>query len=248
MRKKTNRVIYRLWHNKSVTGRIGYVGQDSYYPNRVRLSSRAKNAQQPKLFRAFNKYPWKIWKVEILASNLKSKKELNKVEIFYIKKFDSKNKGYNCTDGGDGLFGYRGFSNSRRWIPKNSEEIIKMYTEGQLSCREIAEKLKVSSMTINRFLRQNKIKGKSYGWAKLWLPKHPNKVINSYLCAHQSLVDIAKEHKVSISTVWLFLIGKGIEMRPRLESSIHVRYHIGRKKPNPRCALCSEQSLIIAYA
>jgi hypothetical protein len=29
---------------------------------------------------------------------------------------------------------------------------------------------------------------------------------------------------------------------------IHCRYHVSRNRPNPRCVLCSEQSLVVAYA
>lgn len=102
---KTNRVIYRFWHNKSAAGKIGYIGKDNNYPARLNLNNRKREKSTRKLFRALSKYPIKLWKIEILAFGFKTNKSLTKAEIFYIKKFDSKNRGYNCTDGGEGVTG-----------------------------------------------------------------------------------------------------------------------------------------------
>ena len=99
------RVIYRLWHDLSPAGRVGYVGKDSRHPKRWCLVERSKDKESPKLYRALNKYPLDVWNKEILAEGFESDEELNAAEISWIAKFDSKNKGYNCTDGGDGAFG-----------------------------------------------------------------------------------------------------------------------------------------------
>jgi group I intron endonuclease len=106
MKRKFCRVIYRLWHTQSKKGLIGYIGKDSHYPRRLNLEFRKKNTGCPKLYQALNKYPLQFWKTEVLASGFKSDRSLSKSEIYYIKKFDSKNKGYNCTDGGEGLTGW----------------------------------------------------------------------------------------------------------------------------------------------
>lgn len=110
---KINRVIYRLWHDKSAKGRVGYIGKDSYYPRRSNLFRRRKDTHSTKLYRALKKYPPSLWHVEILESEFKSNEELNVAEIFFIKKFDSKNKGYNCTDGGEGQWGRKVSEESR---------------------------------------------------------------------------------------------------------------------------------------
>jgi len=99
------RVIYRLWHNKSKAGKIGYIGKDSDYPRRLNLTRRLKEVNCPKLYRALKKYPLSAWHKDVLISGFRSDIALSKAEKFYIKKFDSKNKGYNCTDGGDGRAG-----------------------------------------------------------------------------------------------------------------------------------------------
>lgn len=103
--RKINRAIYRLWHSRSIKGKIGYIGKDSHYPSRLNLNARINDKKCRKLYNALRKYPIDIWKKEFLASGFKSEKSLNRAEMFYIKKFDSKNRGYNCTDGGEGSVG-----------------------------------------------------------------------------------------------------------------------------------------------
>jgi group I intron endonuclease len=115
---RINRVVYRLWHNKSVVGRVGYIGKDSYYPHRTKIFYRRKDKNSPKLYRAICKYPISLWRVEILAKGFQSNITLCKAEIFWIKKFDSKNKGYNCTDGGEGQLGWKPSIETRTKISK----------------------------------------------------------------------------------------------------------------------------------
>jgi hypothetical protein len=100
---RINRVVYRFWHNRSVAGRVGYIGKDTHHPQRFDFKRRLKEKQCRKLYRALKKYPIKIWHKEILASGFRSDSTLIKAEIYWIATFDSKNKGYNCTDGGEGL-------------------------------------------------------------------------------------------------------------------------------------------------
>ena len=108
MRKiKGSRVIYRFWHNRSARGRVGYIGKDTKYPRRVNLLARRKDRGCPKLYEALNKYSVQVWRIEVLASGFKSNKSLNKAEISFIEKFDSRNKGYNITKGGDGGPGWK---------------------------------------------------------------------------------------------------------------------------------------------
>jgi NUMOD3 motif len=58
-----------------------------------------------KLYRALLKYPRGIWRKEVLSSEFLSDESMAKAEIRYIKIFDSKNQGYNLTDGGEGTSG-----------------------------------------------------------------------------------------------------------------------------------------------
>src|ERR1035437_5084579 len=107
MDRKINRAIYRFWHDLSAAGRVGYIGKDTYYPYRANFNRRRREKKTRKLYRALNKYPFSVWHIDILASGFRSEKTMNKAEIFWIKKFDSKNKGYNCTEGGEGTVGFK---------------------------------------------------------------------------------------------------------------------------------------------
>jgi NUMOD3 motif-containing protein len=100
-----NPTIYRLWHGESDAGRVGYVGKDSYYPLRANLKHRLLEPSCTKLYRALLKYPFECWRKEVLADGFKDDESLNAAEIFWIAYFDSKNKGYNCTEGGEGQRG-----------------------------------------------------------------------------------------------------------------------------------------------
>lgn len=99
---KINRAVYRLWHEGSERGRVGYIGKDKYYPHRTYLKCRAKDSHCPLLYKALQKYDIDSWKVDVLQSDLQSDSELSEAEILWIAKFNSKVRGYNCTDGGEG--------------------------------------------------------------------------------------------------------------------------------------------------
>lgn len=110
-----NRTVYRLWHNLSAAGRVGYVGKDKRYPSRAVLSLRAKEKCCVKLYRALKKYPFKFWKSEVLEQGFRKDSSLSRAETRWIKAFDSKSKGYNSTDGG-GLSGWTASAATRKKI------------------------------------------------------------------------------------------------------------------------------------
>jgi group I intron endonuclease len=136
MSKKIKRVIYRLWHNLSAAGRVGYIGKDKYHPKRSRLNSRIKEKSAKKLYPALNKYSLNAWKVEILAQGFRSDNALCKAEIFFIKKFDSKNRGYNCTDGGEGVSGCSPSEETREKLRESKRNMLP----------ETREKLRLAAM------------------------------------------------------------------------------------------------------
>jgi hypothetical protein len=68
---------------------------------RLKIKGCYKNSSS-KLFYAFDKYPENsCWKISILCECL-SKKELDKMEMYYILNYDTVNNGYNITKGGSG--------------------------------------------------------------------------------------------------------------------------------------------------
>ncbi len=100
-----------------------------------------------KLYNAVQKYGREVFYVETLEE-LIPLNQINEREIYYIKKFDSYNYGYNSTKGGDG----------RIFNKLDAEpELIKMANEGK-SIQEMADYFDVHRATISRTLSRLGIK------------------------------------------------------------------------------------------
>lgn len=105
-----------------------YIGQSIYLKKRLkRHLSYKSHKDNLALYKAFNKYGVDKFTIEILETidtekcdNIKS--ELDKLEIFYIKKYNSYNSGYNQTFGGDaGIAGYKFTEEQRDKVSKHSK-------------------------------------------------------------------------------------------------------------------------------
>lgn len=95
-----------------------------------------------KLYNAFRKYGYDKFYIELIEEC--SNEELNEKEIYYIKYFDSFNKGYNTTLGGEG--------NRLYSFTKEEElEIVNLYKELK-SINEIARQLHCSVSPIREIL------------------------------------------------------------------------------------------------
>ncbi len=83
-----------------------YIGQSKDIDNRWFAYSKGYIYEQPKLKYAIKKYGWNnvVKEVPIIAYNALDR---NWWEIYYINKFDTMNKGYNCTAGGVSITGYK---------------------------------------------------------------------------------------------------------------------------------------------
>lgn len=113
--------IYKITiNNKS------YIGKDS----QINLSKRKKehlnllknNKHYNKyLQNAYNKYNGKYQYEVLFEIEEISTKELSKIEIEYIEKYDTFNSGYNLTTGGEGMGGYK---YSERTLKKKSENVL----------------------------------------------------------------------------------------------------------------------------
>ncbi len=100
--------IYKI--TNSLNNKI-YIGK-STYKNIKKLIVRYKREilyPKPKdryIIRAMKKYGIEVFKFEIIESNI-SFSNLNDKEIFYIEHFNTYQKGYNLTIGGEGTKGYK---------------------------------------------------------------------------------------------------------------------------------------------
>jgi len=90
-------VIYKL---VSPSGKC-YIGQSWNYKHRWNCYKNNWVKHQPKLERAFNKYGSNNFLYKIICI-CKNQEELDKKEIYYIKKINSIKNGYNCRLGGLG--------------------------------------------------------------------------------------------------------------------------------------------------
>lgn len=93
-------LIYKITND--INNKV-YIGQTSKtLANRIMNHKSSMIAgQDTHLYRAMRKYGWEHFTFEIIHDNISSKSELNRLETYYIRKFDSVRCGYNMTDGGE---------------------------------------------------------------------------------------------------------------------------------------------------
>lgn len=93
-------IIYKVtFPNKKIY--IGITSKDLKVRKRNHYAS-VNSGSKFKFHNALRKYKGKE-KWNIISTKIKSWQELCALEIFYIKKYDSVNKGYNSTSGGEGI-------------------------------------------------------------------------------------------------------------------------------------------------
>ena len=107
-------LIYKVINK--INGKI-YVGQTTKtlknrWSGHIKAS---RNNSHLLLHKAIRKYGEDSFFIEELAT-ANSMQELNALEKDYIRKFDSLNKGYNLTEGGDGMHGYSHSEETRKKI------------------------------------------------------------------------------------------------------------------------------------
>ena len=112
-----------------------YIGKTVNPKDRHRQHMRdveKKNDTHNKFHNALRKYPYKdFWEYEILESDL-SKKQLSAREVYWIAYYNSFNKGYNMTPGGDGVRYCKPWNYGKKW----SKDIINKISQtrkGQVS-------------------------------------------------------------------------------------------------------------------
>ncbi len=252
MLRKRNRVVYRFWHNQSAQGRIGYIGKDVRHPRRFNLKNRIKEKECKKLYRALKRYPFKFWRKEVLAFGFRTDAALSKAEIFYIKKFDSKNKGYNCTDGGEGMSGYVpsvstkakiGAAHRGKTISVEQRAQLRKANKGKKqSAATIAKRVKVLTGQKRSDATRAKMRTRRgenhHCWGKRLSAKHKAKISAS----HKGKKNHFYGKKHSVETRKKMSACKKGKRNPwwKKELSIaHIRWHVKRNRPNLSCKFCA---------
>lgn len=95
-------IIYKA--TNKANGKV-YIGQSSHSLEwRVRKHKQDSQKEDTYFYRAIRKYGFDNFEWEVIDNTVTTHEELNELEKFYIKQyesFDNKNKGYNSTSGGD---------------------------------------------------------------------------------------------------------------------------------------------------
>jgi hypothetical protein len=145
--------IYRIWFDNDQTGKC-YVGQTVQGSlNRIRQHiDDAQHIQQeggcPLLDEATRYYGINHMRYEILASGVKTHEELDTLEKYYIKQYNSQSpNGYNVKSGGQ--------HNSTGYTPINDKHGYKLSQRNPIAAAIVDEAINASRMnsTAKSFLR-----------------------------------------------------------------------------------------------
>ena len=100
-----------------------YIGFTTNFNSRLSYHMGAYNPQQYALHRAILKYGWENFSVEIIYESCDIQHCKNKMEPYFITKFNTLKCGYNSTTGGDGIVGYRHSEKTKKLISYYSKNI-----------------------------------------------------------------------------------------------------------------------------
>lgn len=144
-------VIYRIYHKETSKS---YIGQTTNYKKRIYTHfNESKNCTC--LHNAIKKHGKDKFISEILESDIPSHL-LNNKEQFYIKTFNTKSpNGYNLTEGGDGVAGYKPTKEQRQ---KRSESIRGINNHNYKKTRTQETKDKISKANKGYKMRPESIK------------------------------------------------------------------------------------------
>lgn len=148
-----------------------YIGQSIDIEQRFKQHKNLKrlNSEDSPLHRAIKKYGLECFSFEILE--LCKKEELDEFERYYIEKYDTRKKGYNLTDGGQGCSGKQTKKHTLS-ISESKKGVLnpmfgKKQTDDAISKRVQSFKKTIQSMEKEKF----------DNWHKKIGEKHKNKII-----------------------------------------------------------------------
>ncbi len=168
-----------------------------------------------KIDRARIKYGILNFSYEVLVRNkYKTKKEaredLDKLEIYYIRLYDSYRNGYNCTIGGSTTLGFKFTDESKEKISKSHKgKKISEETRAKLSKTRKGRKFS----DIHRTNISKALKGRKCTWSdKIIASKSIKHVIQydtdgSYLNEYSSVKEASDKTKIKICTIYKCLSG-----------------------------------------
>lgn len=177
---------------------IGQTIQDIYKRFYQHTHPHGNNNNQI-ICRAIKKYGKNNFYIELVEDNIQTYEELNRLEIFYIKHYNSLYPhGYNMCPGGN-LYRrtYKKFSDSQ------INEIIHLYIEDNMSTRQISKIFNVSCYIISSVLKNNNIilRDKSCNLPDKTSVLTKEILIKLYIDEHKTSKEIAKIFNLNVRTV-----------------------------------------------
>lgn len=133
LKRNVSMIIYSIYKCVNrINGKV-YIGFDSNWPNRQNEHRYSINSRNQKFYLALRKYGWYNFEWEVIYQSFDGEHTLKIMENYFITEFDSYNKGYNETLGGEGTLGNILSELSKQKIskalsnkPKSKEHIQKM--------------------------------------------------------------------------------------------------------------------------
>lgn len=167
--------IYK--YENCLNGKI-YIGQTTNINSRIASHKNKSKTIKNKFYNAVRKYGWESFKFSILttieASSIEELTEiLDKLEIAYIKKYDSYNSGYNATLGGHSK---RGYKQSIEFVQKCKNRKYSIECRNKMS---IAAKNRIVSKETREKHRVNAINRKLYQLSKSSIQKRNKRIKDS---------------------------------------------------------------------
>lgn len=189
-----------------------YIGKSIDIEKRMYRYSINQVKTQRYIYNAILKYGWENFKIEILYSTNKKFKNidimLNSLEIYFIKKYNTFNNGYNLTTGGEGVSGrivsekskekYR-ITHKKNYIKENHPWFGKKHSD--------ETKKKIGLKSIGRDCGQKgKIKTQEEKYLDILNQKTRKKVIKTtldgeYISSYESLRDAERKTGIDKNTI-----------------------------------------------
>lgn len=167
--------IYKI---TNIINKKCYIGQTLYDANKrfkEHINASTNTRKNNHFYNAIRKYGIENFELEILENNVAEDK-LDELEIYYIKKYDSYNNGYNSTIGGHGVHGIvftdevlqkKSNSMKAKWKNKNipltsKERNLKISQINKGKPKSIEHRKKLSDLAKQRIGDKNAFYGKKH--------------------------------------------------------------------------------------
>ena len=114
-----------------------YIGCSINIEQRIKEHKRQRKNRHYKIYKAFDKYGIENFKFEVIAKC--PKEYLEKLEMFFIKYFNSVSEGYNITDGGYGGYGQKhSEEQKKKWSELRKGKFLPKNFDYSDRCKKIA--------------------------------------------------------------------------------------------------------------